>query len=75
MNKSDTQGAPPACAAQTYLIEVDFARLQDESEREHLKQLPTTFHLEPSEVDRLKRAAQKVLAGSAEFKKLIHDMQ
>lgn len=75
VNKSDTQGAPPACAAQTYLIEVDFARLQDESEREHLKQLPTTFHLEPNEVDRLRTAAQKVLAGSAEFKKLIHDMQ
>jgi NTE family protein len=71
----DTQGAPPACAAQTYLIEVDFDRLQDESEREHLKQLPTTFHLESSDVDRLKAAAQKVLADSIEFKTFVDDMQ
>ena len=71
----DTQGVPPACAAQTYLIEVDFDRLQDESEREHLKQLPTTFHLESSDVDRLKAAAQKVLADSLEFKTFVDDMQ
>jgi NTE family protein len=74
VKKRDTQGATPACAAQTYLIEVDFARLQDASEREHLRQLPTTFHLEPSDVDRLKAAAQKILADSAEFKKLVEEM-
>ncbi len=70
-----TQGATPTCSAQTYLIEVDFARLQDASEREHLRHLPTTFHLEPSDVDRLKGAAQRILADSAEFKKLVGDMQ
>jgi NTE family protein len=75
VNKRDNQGKAPACAAQTYLIEVDFARLQDASEREHLRQLPTTFHLEPSDVDRLKAAASKILADSPEFKKIVGDMQ
>ena len=71
----NSQGKIPDCAAQTYLIEVDFDRLQDESERDHLKQLPTTFHLEPDDVNRLKAAAQKILANSVEFKKLVGDLQ
>ena len=71
----ETQGKTPACAAQTYLIEVDFERLQDESERNHLKHLPTTFHLEPNDVDRLKAAARKILTNSAEFIRLVEDMQ
>jgi NTE family protein len=70
-----SSGAIPACAARTYLIEVDFDELQDESERNHLKNLPTSFHLESSDVDRLKAAAQKILADSVEFKKLIDEMQ
>jgi NTE family protein len=68
-------GASPACAAQTYLIEVDFDRLQDKSERTHLKYLPTSFHLEPSDVDRLKTAAKKILMDSVEFKTLVDDLQ
>jgi NTE family protein len=75
VEKRAIQGGTSACAAKTYLIEVDFDRLQDESERDHLKQLPTTFHLEPDDVDRLKAAAQKILANSVEFNKLIADMK
>ena len=66
---------PPACAAQTYLIEVNFDRHQDEAERNHLKHLPTSFYLEPDDVDRLKAAAQKILADSAEFNELIDNLQ
>ncbi len=68
-------GETPACAARTYLIEVDFDELKDESERNHLKNLPTSFHLEASDVDRLKAAAQKILTDSVEFKKLVDEMQ
>jgi NTE family protein len=50
MKQRDTLSAPPACAAQTYLIEVDFDRLLDESERGHLKKLPTSFFLESTDV-------------------------
>ncbi len=70
-----TSGAIPACAAQTYLIEVNFDRLQDETERNHLKHLPTSFYLEPGDVDRLKTAAKKILADSAEFQKLVGNLQ
>jgi NTE family protein len=73
--QQDTSDASPACAAQTYLIELDFDILQDESERNHLKHLPTSFHLEPSDVDRLKAAAKMILMNSVEFKNLVDDMQ
>ena len=68
-------GANSDCAARTYLVEVDFERLQDESERLHLQELPTSFYLEPNDVDRLKVAAQKILLNSAEFRKLVTDLQ
>ena len=70
-----TSGTTPACAAQTYLIEVNFDQIQDETERNHLKHLPTSFYLEPNDVDRLKAAAKKILGDSAEFKKLVDDLQ
>ena len=73
--QAGTSGATPACAAQTYFIEVSFDRLQDETERNHLKHLPTSFYLEPGDVDRLKAAAKKILADSVEFKKLVGDSQ
>lgn len=75
MSKKGTTDATLACAAQTYFVEMDFDNLQDESEREHLKHLSTSFHLEPADVDRLKSAARQILADSVEFQKLIADMQ
>jgi len=70
-----TAGIIPACAAQTYLIEMNFDRLQDESERMHLKQLPTSFYLQATDVDRLKSAARKILTDSVEFNNFVDDMQ
>ena len=54
---------------------MDFDRLQDESERDHLKHLLTSFLLESTDVGRLKEAARTVLTDSVEFKKLVNDMQ
>ena len=73
--KDYSSSAITTCAAQIYLIEVNFDRLQDETERNHLKHLPTSFYLEPGDVDRLKAAAKKILGDSAEFKKLVGDLQ
>ena len=64
-----------ACAAQVYLIEVSFNMLQDEAEREHLLNLPTSFHLDPEDVDRLKTAARTVLTKSKAFQSLLNDLQ
>jgi NTE family protein len=73
--RQGTAGAVPACAARTYLVEVDFDELPDETERNHLKNLPTSFYLEPEDVDRLKAAAGKILSRSVEFQKFVEDMQ
>jgi NTE family protein len=64
-----------ACAAQVYLIEVNFNMLQDEAEREHLLNLPTSFYLDPEDVDRLKTAARSVLKESKVFQRLLNDLQ
>jgi hypothetical protein len=54
---------------------VNFDKLQVDSKRELLKQLPISFHLESSNVDRLKAAARKILTDSVEFKKLVDELQ
>jgi NTE family protein len=72
------KGAPTEkskCAVHTYLIEVNFDAMEDESERKHLKSLPTSFHLEPEDVDRLREAAKKLLTQSEEFQSLVEDLQ
>jgi NTE family protein len=63
------------CAAKTYLIEVGFDALKDETEREHLKDLPTTFNLESQDVDRLRKAASLILQESDEFQDLIGSLK
>jgi len=63
------------CAASVYLIEVSFNMLQNAAEREHLLNLPTSFHLEAEDVDRLKTAARKVLEESKTFQSLLNDLQ
>ena len=63
------------CAAKTYLIEVGFDALEDETEREHLKDLPTTFNLESQDVDRLRKAARLILQESDEFQDLIGSLK
>ena len=64
----------PECAAHTYLIEVNFDAIEDDSERKHLENLPTSFHLEPEDVDRLREAAKKILTQSEEFQSLVEDL-
>jgi len=66
---------PPGCAAQVYFIEASFNMLVDEAEREHLLNLPTSFHLESEDVDRLKAAARTVLGESKAFQSLLNDLQ
>ena len=71
----DVSTEKPECAAHTYLIEVNFDAMEDESERKHLESLPTSFHLEPEDVDRLREAAKKILTQSEEFQSLVEDLQ
>ncbi len=73
--KEGTPGTNPPCAAQTYLIEVSFDMMQDQTESEYLKSLPTNFRLEPTDVDRLAAAALEILQNSKSFQALVSDLQ
>ncbi|MFC1515231.1 patatin-like phospholipase family protein [Thermodesulfobacteriota bacterium] len=71
----DPETGKSRCKASTYLIEVNFDALEDDVERGHLKSLPTSFVLEPEDVDRLRAAAKEILKHSEEFQKFVEDLQ
>ena len=67
---------PGACGdIQFYLIDVAFDALKNADERAYFKQLPTSFALEPEQVDRLREAGKRILYGSEDFKKLLAELQ
>jgi NTE family protein len=55
----------------TRLIYVDLDQLQDVEKRNRLKQLPTSFVLQPEEVDELREAAKTILLQSDDFKNIM----
>ena len=57
------------------MVEVSFDALVDEAEKEHLRDLPTSFSLEPEDVDRLRKAAGKILQESDEFQALLERLK
>lgn len=59
------------CNAQTILVEVSFDAISDESEREYIKNLPTSFALEADDVDRLRKAARQILKESDKFQEIL----
>jgi len=67
---------PGSCGdIEFYVIEVRFDALKDEQERWYFKRLPTSFSLQPEEVDKLRDAAHRILFESAEFRKLLSDLR
>ncbi len=67
---------PGSCGdIEFYIIEVKFDALKDEHERWYFKRLPTSFSLEPQEVDKLRDAAHRILAESKEFQRLLNDLR
>lgn len=67
---------PGSCGdIEFYLVQVRFDALDDEAQRKHLKQLPTSFVLKPEEVDELRVAARRILEESKEFQRLLRDLQ
>jgi NTE family protein len=74
-----TNGNSPICTevrvpeAEIYAIDVSFALLPDEKEREYLNQQPTSFVLPAEAVDRLRAAAGKIIMASPEFQRLLKD--
>jgi NTE family protein len=56
-----------------YVIDVSFAALGDDAEREYLNELPTSFVLPPEAIDPLRAAARKLVRGSPDFQRLLKD--
>ena len=63
------------CHAKTYFIEVNLEQTADEFERRHLLNLQTSFSLDSEDVERLKKAARKLLSTSTEFQRLVSDLK
>src|SRR6266568_213081 len=64
----------PPDELQFYPIEVDFNALPDEAERRFFESLPTSFHLPPATVDRLRAVAARMLRRSENYRKLLRDL-
>jgi NTE family protein len=56
-----------------YAIDISFAALKDEAEREYLNNLPTSLVLPAEAVDRLRAAAVTLVRESPDFKRLLKD--
>ena len=67
---------PGSCGdIQFYVVEVKFDTLKDEAERIYFKKLPTSFKLNPDEVDKLRDVAHRFLVNSEEFQRFLHDLR
>jgi NTE family protein len=56
-----------------YVVDISFDNISDKDEREVLKNLPTTFHLEKEEVNRLIKAGGRLLIEHPEFKAFMEE--
>jgi len=70
---SNASNSPPG-DLQFYSIEVNFNSLSDETERRFFEALPTSFHLPPATVDRLRAVAARLLRQSENYRKLLRDL-
>ena len=59
----------------TYIVIVDLDELKDAVKRERLKQLPTSFELNPEDVDELREAAKTILSESKVYKQFLEEMK
>ena len=59
--------------ADIYVIDVSFKALQDESERDYLNELPTSFALPDEAVDRLRAAARSLIVNSPDLQQALRD--
>jgi NTE family protein len=59
----------------TYVIELHFNQLPDESDRRFFNTVPTSLQLPSKTVDRLRQLAARQLAGNVEFRRLVSDLR
>ena len=57
-----------------YMVYVDLDQVADKEKRNRLKELPTSFVLQPEQVDELRGAARTVLTNNKDLKKFIDEL-
>jgi NTE family protein len=68
-------GDPQSGKIESYIVELHFSQLADESDRRFFNSVPTKLQLPSKTVDRLCRLAARQLADNAEFRRLVSDLQ
>ena len=71
---SEVTAAIRAPMADIYTIDVSFQALDDQTERDYLNELPTSFVLGDEAVDRLRAAAGNIIVKAPDFKRLQNDV-
>ena len=56
------------------VLDVSFEAIHDPEEREYFMNLPTSFVLQPEEVDKLRKVAGRVLRQSAEYENVVREL-
>jgi NTE family protein len=67
-------GDSPPVEISTYVIELHFNQLANESDRRFFNSVPTSLALPSKTVDRLRQLAARELADNAEFRRLVRDL-
>ena len=57
-----------------YFILLSFEDIQDPERLEYFNQIPTSFHLDDEQVDRLIEAGGELLRNNPEFRRLLSDL-
>jgi NTE family protein len=74
-DKEFMQGKQFDCADyKAYMVYVDLDQVTDKEKRNRLKELPTSFVLQPDQVDELRGAARTVLTNNRNLKKFIDEL-
>jgi NTE family protein len=68
-------GESQSAKIETYIVELHFSQLADESDRRFFNSLPTSLQLPSKTVDRLCQLAARQLAGNGEFRRLVSDLR
>lgn len=63
-----------AKAADFYQVEVALEAIADEHERQRFMNIPTSFSLPAEQVDELRQLAARLLTGSPDYRRLLHDL-
>ena len=69
-----SSGDSQALEVNTYVIELHFNQLADESDRRFFNSVPTSLRLPAKTVDRLRQLAARQLADNVEFRRLVRDL-